>query len=176
MTCDLSVLYLPCHWMGLAVVTVSIQLSREGCLLTLTSLIGNLRSYNGNCKENVTLKLNFAWSKVFGDYSMFITLYKIGEVYFRLLGTNGFLVKAKNKRFTAASSRCRRNLKYENFTWSFGRLRQNIAPKSMLHVQHDYFSSFNQSNHWLFSLTLPSSNLKLPIKEKIEGWKPHTLS
>ena len=29
------------------------------------------------------------------------TSYKIGEAHFRLLGTNGFLVKAKNERFTA---------------------------------------------------------------------------
>ena len=74
---------------------------------------------------------------------MLITLYKIGGVHFRLLGTNGFRVKAKKKRFTAASSRRRQNLKYENFPSSFGRLRQNIAPKSVPHVQHDYFSSFN---------------------------------
>ena len=78
---------------------------------------------------------------------MLIALYKIAEPRFRLLGTNGFHVKAKSERFTAASSRCRQNLKYENFTASFGRLRQNIAPKSVPHVQHDYFSSFNQSNH-----------------------------
>ena len=45
---------------------------------------------------------------------MLITLYKIGEPHFRLLGTNGFHVKEKSERFTAASSRCRQNLKYEN--------------------------------------------------------------
>ena len=86
-------------------------------------------------------------------------------MHFRLLGTHGFHVKAKNERFTAASSRCRQNLKYENFTSSFGRLRQNFAPKSVPHVQHDYFSSFSQSNNWFvaLSLTLPSSNLKRPI-------------
>ena len=106
--------------------------------------VGNLRSYDGNCKENVTLKLNFALSQVSCDYSMLIKLYKIGEVHFCLLGTSGL---AKNERFTTASSRCSHNLKYENFTSSFGRLRQNIAPKSVLHVQHDYLSSFNQSNH-----------------------------
>ena len=78
---------------------------------------------------------------------MLIALHKIGELHFRLLGTNGFHVKAKGERFTAAGSRCRQNLKYENFTSSLGRLRQNIAPKSVPHVQHDYFSSFNQSNH-----------------------------
>ena len=114
--------------------------------------IGRLRSYDGNCNENITLKLNFALSYVFCDYSMLITLYKIGGVHSCLLGTNGFHVKAKNERFTAASSRCRQNLKYENFTSSFGRLRQNIPPKSMPHVQHDYFSSFNQSNHWFVAL------------------------
>ena len=56
------------------------------------------------------------------DYSMLITLYKIGEPRFRLLGTNGFHVKAENESFTAASWRCRENLKYEIFTSSFGRL------------------------------------------------------
>ena len=30
---------------------------------------------------------------------MLVTLYKIGEVYFRLLPTNGFHVKAENERF-----------------------------------------------------------------------------
>ena len=78
---------------------------------------------------------------------MLITLYKIGELHCRLLGTNGFHEKAKSERFTAASSRCRQNLKCENFTSSFGRLRQDIAPKSVPHVQHDCFSSLNQSNH-----------------------------
>ena len=82
---------------------------------------------------------------------MLITLYKIGELHFRLLGTNGFHDKAKSERFSAASSRCRQNLKCENFTSSFGKLRQNIAPKSVPHVQHGCFSLFNQSNHFLYS-------------------------
>ena len=75
---------------------------------------------------------------------MLVMLYKIGGVHFRLLGTNGFHVKAKNKRFTATSSRCRQNLKYENLMSSFGRLRQNIALKSVPHVQHNYFSPFDR--------------------------------
>ena len=107
-------------------------------------IVGSLRSYDGNCNENVTLKLNFALSKVFCDYFMLVRLYKIGEVHFRLLGTNAFHLKLKNEGFTAASLRCRQNLRYENFTSSFARLRQNIAPKSVPHVQHDYFSSFDQ--------------------------------
>ena len=79
----------------------------------------------------------------------------MGEVHFRLLGTNGFHVKAKSERFTDASLHCRQNLKYENFTSSFGRLRQNIAPKSVPHMLHDCFSSFNQSNNnWFVALLL----------------------
>ena len=74
---------------------------------------------------------------------------KIGGEYFRLLGANGFHVKAKSERFTAANPRCRQNLKYENFTSSFGKLRQNLAPKSVPHVQHDYFSLFNLDHHFM---------------------------
>ena len=33
---------------------------------------------------------------------MFVTLYETVEVHFCLLGTNGFHVKVKNERFTAA--------------------------------------------------------------------------
>ena len=51
-----------------------------------------------------------------------------------------FHVKAKKKRFTAAASSRRQGLKFEMFTSSFGRLRQQITPKIVLHVQHDYFS------------------------------------
>ena len=40
--------------------------------------------------------------EVLCDYSMLVTLYKIGEEHFRLFGTNGFRVKAENVRFTAA--------------------------------------------------------------------------
>ena len=58
-------------------------------------ILGSLKSYDGNYNENVTLKLNFALSKVFCDYSMLVRLYKIGGVHFRLLGTNVFHLKLK---------------------------------------------------------------------------------
>ena len=53
----------------------------------------------------------------------------------------------------------------ENFTSSFGRLRQKIAPKSVPSVQHDFFPSFNQSNHWfvVLSLSLSSSFLNFLV-------------
>ena len=65
---------------------------------------------------------------MFCDYSMLVTLCKISEVHFRLFGTNGFHVKAKCQRLTAAGSRCHENLKNESLTSSFGRLRQKIGP------------------------------------------------
>ena len=94
------------------------------------------------------------------DYSMLAMLYKISELYFRLLGTKGFHVKAENERFTAA-------VRVENFTSLFGRLRQKIAPKGVPHVQRDYSSSLNQSIHCCVELLFPfpSSYLNLPITE-----------
>ena len=70
----------------------------------------------------------------------------------------------ENERIAVLCSRCRENLKFGNFTLSFGRLRQRIELKCVLHVQHGYFSSFNQSEHCFLasSLPLPSSLLKLP--------------
>ena len=96
-------------------------------------------------------------------------------MHFRLLGTNVFHVKAKTERFSAAGLRCRQNLKYGNFKSLLGRLRQIIASKSVLHLQHDYFSSFNQLIHLFvaLSLMLPSSNLKL---RKGSGKRGHILA
>ena len=72
---------------------------------------------------------------------LILTSYKIGEVHFRLLGTNGFHVKAKNERFTAAGSRCRQNHKYENFTSLFGRLRlsKNCSKKRAARAARIFF-------------------------------------
>ena len=74
---------------------------------------------------------------------MVVTLNKIGEVHFRLLGTNGYRLKAKNERFTAASSFCRQNVAI-NMKDCVEKL---IALESVSHVQQGYFSLFNQSNH-----------------------------
>ena len=85
---------------------------------------------------------------------MLVTLYKISEVHFRLLGRNGVLVKAGNEGFASAVSCCRQNFKYENFTLSFGRQRQKPAPISVPQVRHNDFLSFNQSNHCFVVLSL----------------------
>ena len=45
-------------------------------------------------------------------------------------------------------------VKFGNFTMSFGRLRQRIPLKSVPHVQHDYFSPFNQSDHCFLAWSL----------------------
>ena len=130
---------------------------------------GHLRSYDRNCNENVTLKLNFALSLLLLFHVDHVEQNRRTWLHFRLLGTNGFHVKAKSERFTASSLfYCELALSTEPQIWKIHVVvwqtgSQNIAPKSVLHVQPDYFSSFNQSNHWFvaLSLTLPSSNLKL---------------
>ena len=71
-------------------------------------------------KRHIKIEFCVRLSVLFCDYSLLVTLHEIGEVYVRLLGTNGFHVKAENERFTAEVSRCRRNLKCENFTSSLG--------------------------------------------------------
>ena len=76
---------------------------------------------------------------------MIVTLYQIGKVHYRFLGTIGFQVKAENERFTAAVSCCCLNSKYDVFMSSFGRIRQKNAVQSVPHMQHDHFFSFNQS-------------------------------
>lgn len=43
----------------------------------------------------------------------------------------------------------------ENFTWSFGRLRQKNCSKEHASSAADYFSPFNQSYHWFVTLSLP---------------------
>ena len=73
--------------------------------------------------------------------------------------------KYREWRFTVVCSRCRQNHKFGNFKLSFDRLRHRIALESVLHVQHDYSSSFNQSDHCFLASSLPSSLLKRPI-----GW------
>ena len=64
-------------------------------------------------------------------------------------------------------SRFRQNLKFGNFTLPFSRLRQRITVKCVPHAQHDYFSSFNQSDHCFVASSLPSPShlLKLPNNE-----------
>ena len=47
-----------------------------------------------------------------------------------------------------------RTSKFENVTSSFARLRQSNVLNCVQHVQHDYLSSFNQSNHWFVALSL----------------------
>ena len=72
---------------------------------------------------------------------MFVTLYEIGEVHFCLFGTSGFYVKAENEKLSLRACVVVR-------TSSSGRLATSeIARKNVPHVQHDYFSSFNQSNN-----------------------------
>ena len=56
---------------------------------------------------------------------------------------NGFHMNGKNERFTAADSRCRQNLKNENFTLSFGRLCRKKCTKERVARVARLFSLIN---------------------------------
>ena len=86
----------------------------------------NNSGYHGECRYNRKLLLEATTVPVTRTSLSNRTLQAIirvgnvvkkGEVYrFRLLGRNGFHVKAKNARFSAAGFRRCQNLKHENFS------------------------------------------------------------
>ena len=62
---------------------------------------------------------------------------KSSIVFFEFVSMDDLTLRQKQKK-----NKGDRDFKLptESFTSSFGRLRQKIAPKSVQHVQHDYFS------------------------------------
>ena len=50
----------------------------------------------------------------FARVTNFPTFYKMSEVSFHMMGTNGFHVKAENEKFTAVGSHYHSNLKFGN--------------------------------------------------------------
>lgn len=97
-----------------------------------------------------------------------VTLNKIGEKQFRLLSRNGFDVKIKEWTIYCCDLALwsEQNLNMD-FTWSYGRIQQHIAPNSVLHVLHDCFSSFNEPYHWFVALFLPSETLRDLLHSRI---------
>ena len=104
------------------------------------------------------------------DNSTLVTLYKVGEVHaFSLSWHEWCSYKGKKRKIYScglALSSEPQKLKFHVIVC------QKIEPKSVPQVQHDYFSSLIQSNHWFvmstlpLMLQLPSSFVKLPISEK----------
>ena len=100
------------------------------------------------------------------DHSIFSAF--LGKVGNKLCsGIDTWKVRRLNQsRPNAEIQTSNANLKYENLTSSFGRLRQTFAPRGVPHVQHDFFSSFNQSNHCFRALSLPLPVLKHPRRRR----------
>lgn len=78
-----------------------------------------------------------------------VTLNKIGQKQFRLLSRNGFDVKIKEWKIYCCDLALwsEQNLNMD-FTWSFGRIQQHIAPNSVSHVLHDCFP--HSTNHIIY--------------------------
>ena len=133
----------------------------------------DLKICDSDVNENLTSKYNFALSQVFRDYSILVTSYIVSKVSLKWIGTRDFRLKIiENERFSVVCSRCRQNLKFDDFTSSLCRWPHKHLLKSVLHVQHDYLRSLNQWNHCFVVLLLPSpsSFLKLPHKE-FKKWR-----
>lgn len=93
------------------------------------------------CKIALCVSVNVLWLFRRGD----VVEIKQKALSFSWQEEIGF--HAKNERFIGVLVLLwRQNLKYDNFASSFERPCQKLASKSVLHMQHDYFSSFKQSN------------------------------
>ena len=77
---------------------------------------------------------------------------------------NAVEINEENERLTVGFPVVVKTLNLEISRYRFRRLRQTVLLKYLPHVQHDYFSSFNQSDHRFLalSLPLPSCLLKVP--------------
>ena len=133
--------------LGLPPKVVSARLNfstREPNNIYMCPILRSLSKDDGYGNKNVSPKYNLALSQVFRNYIFLFTLYNTVELCCNWMGTNGLRVKTENDWFIVICSRCRKNLKFGDFTLLFCGVRQKNARKSVMHVQHVYFSSFNQ--------------------------------
>ena len=96
-----------------------------------------------------------------------LRLFHVGHVmHFRLLSARMvFYVVVKKKKSTAESSRCRRNLKYENFTSSFSRQRQNLHQKVCRTCSTISFPHLtNQIDHWF----VHGADVVVPVSKRLD--------
>ena len=89
------------------------------------------------------------------DYCFLLAFYIDDNLRWNWTDRSAVRLNIKNERFTVACSSCRSSLKSENFVLLFGRLRQRILLMCVPYVQHDYFSSFIQSESCFLPLLLP---------------------
>ena len=134
---------------------VSFSNSRSIWTMFVITLGSHLKQRRRQGQRNRHLKLSI-WEMVtlFCDYCFTLPYFIVDRARSKWTVRSAVEVNIANERFTVVCSRCRENLKCGNFTLSFGRLRQGIVLKCVPHVQHDYFSLFNQSDHCFLALAI----------------------
>ena len=122
-------------------------------------ILGSLRSYDGCYSKSVKIKQDFVLGSVFCDYSMLVTMHKIGNAHFRLFGMNCFRVETENTRFTAGSSPCCQKVKYREVKQPRRRRQQErhkfaylTMKNTFLHALHVHFSYLDILKTLLFFL------------------------
>ena len=68
------------------------------------------------------------------------------DVCYIWIGVRGVKLNTDNERFTVVCSNCHQNRNSGNFTLLFCSRGHGLLLKCVPHVQHAYFSSFDQSN------------------------------
>ena len=105
-------------------------------------ILGSLRSYDGCYSKSVKIKQDFVLGSVFCDYSMLVTMHKIGDAHFRLFGTNCFRVETENTRFTPGSSLSCQKVKYRELKRPRRRGQQGHHKFAYLTMKNSIFARF----------------------------------
>ena len=103
----------------------------------------------------------------FCDYYCLVAFYTVENLCLRWTGENAVESNEASERFTVGVHVVVRTLNLEISRYSFRTLRQMIPLKYVPHVQHDYFSSFTQSDHLFIALSLPMPSCLLKVPNQL---------
>ena len=103
----------------------------------------------------------------FCDYYCLLTFYTVENLCLKWTGKNAVEFNEANEIFTVDVHVVVKTLNLEISRYRLRRLRQIILLKHVPHVQHDYFSSFTQSDDLFIALSLPMPSCLLKVPNQL---------
>ena len=92
------------------------------------------------------MKMNTCAIVAIRDCHILIAFYNVGKISYNWTGVRTVELDTENERFTFVCSSCHQYGKCGNFMLLFCGGQHGLVHKIVLHVQHAYFSSLDQSN------------------------------
>ena len=96
--------------------------------------------------RETSLKINTSPIVTIFDCPILFAFYIVGKIRYKWIGMRDVKLNAGNERFVVLCSTCQQNCKWGNFALLFCRGWHALVHKCVLHVQHAYFHSLDQSN------------------------------